>query len=195
MIKIEGTEAIYELDLNKSINKEYILTIDSRDENGIIIPWAVMLSSNQTVYYNEEGIDKLHLVFDLTLIRKEEYILIENYKKEKIKIIIKPNLKEIEEKKYVFSAKKYDILDINKIKIYVNSKVNGSFAEWKCSYNGKPLVYNITMKKTYIILDLKSIPLGDINGYIELKQEKSNKKINIKLNHHRKEQMSVESIY
>ena len=195
MIKIEGIGTIYELDLNKSKDKEYTLTVDSRDDNNSIIPWAVILSSNQTIYYNEEGIDKLHLIFDLTLVRKEEYILIENYKKEKIKIIIKPNLKEIEEKKYIFSAKKYDILDTNKVKIYINSKVNGSFAKWKCSYNGKPLVYNITIKKTYIILDLKSIPFGDVNGYIELKQEKSNRKINIKLNHHRKEQMAIESIY
>ena len=97
MITIENLVNEYELDLNKSNQKEYILTINSRDDNNNI-PWAVTFVSNNSIKYNEESVDKLHLTFDLASIKNGEYIIIENYKKEKARILIKPNLKESAEK-------------------------------------------------------------------------------------------------
>jgi hypothetical protein len=39
MIEINGIKSDYELDLNNSFDTEYYLTIDSRNEDGKLIPW------------------------------------------------------------------------------------------------------------------------------------------------------------
>lgn len=195
MIKIEGQSLDYELDLNKSNENVYSITVDSRDDNGNVVPWAVIFASNKTIKYSEEGIDKLRITFDLSSIKNPEYILIENYKKESARVRIKPNLKESAEKKYVFRIYKYNILDDNKIKFMVKSEVNKEPIEWECTYNGKPFIYNINKNKNSITLELKSIPLSDIIAYIELTQNKSKKVINIEMEHHREGQMSIHRIF
>lgn len=195
MIEIENFKSDYKLDLNKSNEKEYFLTINSRGDNENIIPWAVSFVSNNTISYHEEGIDKLHLIFDLSQIKKSEYIILENYKKEKARIIVSPNLKESEEKKYEFRIYQYDILDNRTIKFMVKSKVNSDFMNWKCSYDGKPLSYKIDTEKDYVIIKLKSTIFSDVVGHIELAQDKSNKNINIQLLHHKDEKLKVLRIY
>jgi len=195
MIKIEKESSDYELDLNKSDKNVYDITVDSRDDNDNVIPWTVMFVSNDTIKYSEEGIDKLHFTFDLTSIKNVDYVLIRNYKKETARIRIKPNFKEAAEKKYVFRIYKYDILGKNKIKFMVKSEVNNEPIEWECTYNGKPFVYKIDKENNSITLELKSIPLTDIIGYIELTQNKSNKVINVQMEHHKEGEMKVHSIY
>jgi len=194
MITIENLVNEYELDLNKSNQKEYILTINSRDDNNNI-PWAVTFVSNNSIKYNEESVDKLHLTFDLASIKNGEYIIIENYKKEKARILIKPNLKESAEKKFTFRIYQYEILDDNKIKLMVKSEVNSEYLKWKCSYDGKPLSYDIDVQRNYVIIELKSIIFADAIGYIELAQDKSNKNINIQLLHHKDDKLKVLRIY
>ena len=194
MITIENLVNEYELDLNKSNQKEYILTINSRDDNNNI-PWAVTFVSNNSIKYNEESVDKLHLTFDLASIKNGEYIIIENYKKEKARILIKPNLKESAEKKFTFRIYQYEILDDNKIKLMVKSEVNSEYLKWKCSYDGKPLSYDIDVQRNYVIIELKSIIFADAIGYIELAQDKSNKIINIQLLHHKDDKLKVLRIY
>ena len=194
MITIENLVNEYELDLNKSNQKEYILTINSRDDNNNI-PWAVTFVSNNSIEYNEESVDKLHLTFDLASIKNGEYIIIENYKKEKARILIKPNLKESAEKKFTFRICQYEILDDNKIKLMVKSEVNSEYLKWKCSYDGKPLSYDIDVQRNYVIIELKSIIFADAIGYIELAQDKSNKNINIQLLHHKDDKLKVLRIY
>lgn len=194
MITIENLVNEYELDLNKSNQKEYILTINSRDDNNNI-PWAVTFVSNNSIKYNEESVDKLHLTFDLASIKNGEYIIIENYKKEKARILIKPNLKESAEKKFTFRICQYEILDDNKIKLMVKSEVNSEYLKWKCSYDGKPLSYDIDVQRNYVIIELKSIIFADAIGYIELAQDKSNKNINIQLLHHKDDKLKVLRIY
>lgn len=195
MLKIEKTSSEYILDLDKSNDKDYYLTIDSRDDKGNVIPWGVYFSSNDTIEYHEEGINKLHLTFDLSLIKNSEYIILENYRKEKAKIIIRPNIKESEEKKYEFRIYQYDILDDNKIKFMVKSKANSDFVDWKCSYDGKPLSYKIDVQKQYLIVEFNSIISNDVVGHIELEQDKSNKNINIQLLHHKDDKLKVLRIY
>ena len=197
MITIENLVNEYELDLNKSNQKEYILTINSRDNNNNNnnIPWAVTFVSNNSIKYNEESVDKLHLTFDLASIKNGEYIIIENYKKEKARILIKPNLKESAEKKFTFRIYQYEILDDNKIKLMVKSEVNSEYLKWKCSYDGKPLSYDIDVQRNYVIIELKSIIFADAIGYIELAQDKSNKNINIQLLHHKDDKLKVLRIY
>ena len=194
MITIENLVNEYELDLNKSNQKEYILTINSRDDNNNI-PWAVTFVSNNSIKYNEESVDKLHLTFDLASIKNGEYIIIENYKKEKARILIKPNLKESAEKKFTFRIYQYEILDDNKIKLMVKSEVNSEYLNWKCSYNGSPLSYKIDTERNYITIELKSTIFSDVVGYIELAQDKSNKNINIQLLHHKNDKLKVLRIY
>ena len=195
MIRIEDTNSDYELDLNKSDKNEFYITIDSRDNIGNIIPWAVIFSSNNTIKYHEENIDKLHLLFDLSLVKDNEYIIIENYKKEKARIIIKPNLKESSEKKFVFRIMQYNILEDNKIKFVVKSEINSKYIGWKCTYNGKPLTYDVETQKDYIVIELKSSIFSDVMGHFELTQNKSNKNINIELLHHENSRLQVLRIY
>ena len=195
MIKIENYDLDYELDLNKSDKNVYYITVNSRDDNNNVIPWAVIFTSNKTIKYSEEGIDKLRLTFDLSSIKNVEYILIENYNKERARIRIKPNFRESVEQKYMFRIYKYEILDENKIKFMVKSEVNKNPIGWECTYNGKPFVYEIEKDNDSITLELKSIPLSDIIGYIELTQEKSNKTINIQLEHHKDGEMKIHRIY
>lgn len=195
MIDIEKTNSVYILDLNNSNEKNYYLTIDSRDDNGKIIPWAVYFVSNDTIKYHEEGVDKLSLTFDLSSIKNSEYVVLENYKKEKAKIIIRPNLKESLERKYEFRIYQYDILNNNTIKFMVKSESDFDFVNWKCSYDGKPLSYKIDVQKQYIIIEFKSIVFKDTVGHIILEQEISHKNINIQLLHHKDGKLKVLRIY
>lgn len=195
MIKIEKESSDYELDLNKSNKTTYDITVDSRDDKDNVIPWSVVFVSNESIKYSEEGIDKLHFTFDLTSIKNVDYVIIRNYKKETARIRIKPNFKEVSEKKYTFRVYKYSILGNNKIKFMVKSEANNEPIEWECTYNGKPFVYEINKDKDSITLELKSIPLSDVIGYIELTQNKSNKVINIQMEHHKQGEMKVHRIY
>ena len=195
MFKINSFENEFTLDLNEFPQEEHILSIVSEGENGEKIPWAVSFSSNKLIGYSEEGIDKLRLTLNLQLIKGGEYIILENYKKEKARILIKPNLKESAEKKFTFRIYQYEILDENKIKLMVKSEVNSEYLKWKCSYDGKPLSYDIDVQRNYVIIELKSIIFADAIGYIELAQDKSNKNINIQLLHHKDDKLKVLRIY
>lgn len=191
MIEIEGAKSDYELDLNNSSESEYYLTIDSRNEDGKHIPWSVALCSNESIKLNTEGIDKLHLSFNLEAIKQSEYILLENYNKDKARISIKPNFKESIQKVYTFRINGYKILDKDTIEFNVKSECNGESIPWKCSYNGKPFEYRIYQDDNKITFTLKSVPNSDIVGFLKLHQEKSGRNIGIQLLHHAKEQMKL----
>lgn len=195
MIEIEGLKGDYELDLNNSFETEYYLTIDSRNENEKLIPWTVVFSSNTSIKIKTEGVDKLHLTFNLEVIKQQEYILLENYNKEKAKIKIKPNFKESAQKVYTFRVNGYKISDKDTVEFKVKSECNGEPMPWKCSYGGKPFEYQISKEGKKITFKLKSIPNGDIVGFIKLHQERSGKDIKIQLLHHVNEQMKVLRIY
>ena len=191
VIKIEGINSNYELDFNNSLDDEYYLAIDSRNENEKLIPWSVALSSNESIKIRTEGVDKLHLSFNLEAIKQSEYILLENYNKEKARINIKPNLNELIKKVYIFRINGYKILDKDTIEIQVQSECNGEPIAWKCSYNGKPFEYKIYQEENKITFTLKSVPNSDIVGFLKLHQEKSGRNIGIQLLHHAKEQMKL----
>jgi len=191
MFKIEGTNTEYELDLNNSTQSEYLLTIDSRNENENLVPWSVVLCSNESVKMTTEGVDKLHLTFNLEAIKTQEYILLENYNKEKVRINIKPNLKESADKAYIFKINGYKITDKDTIEFKVKSECNGEPMPWKCSYNGKPFEYRGFQEGDKITFTLKSVINGDIVGFLKLHQERSGRNISIQLLHHAEGQMKV----
>lgn len=195
MIEIEGKKGDYELDLNNSFETEYYFTIDSRNEAEKLIPWSVALCSNESIKIRTEGVDKLNLTFNLEAVKHEEYILLENYNKEKAKIVIKPNLKESAQKVYTFRVNGYKISDKDTVEFKVKSECNGEPMPWKCSYGGKPFEYQISKEGKKITFKLKSVPNGDIVGFLKLHQEKSGKDICIQLLHHAEEQMKVLRIY
>lgn len=195
MIEIEGKKGDYELDLNNSFETEYYLTIDSRNEAEKLIPWSVALCSNESIKIRTEGVDKLHLTFNLEAVKHQEYILLENYNKEKAKIVIKPNLKESAQKVYTFRVNGYKISDKDTVEFNVKSECNGEPMPWKCSYGGNPFEYQISKEGKKITFKLKSVPNGDIVGFLKLHQEKSGKDICIQLLHHAEEQMKVLRIY
>jgi hypothetical protein len=195
MIEIEGKKGYYELDLNNSFETEYYLTIDSRNEAEKLIPWSVALCSNESIKIRTEGVDKLNLTFSLEAVKHQEYILLENYNKEKAKIVIKPNLKESAQKVYTFRVNGYKISDKDTVEFKVKSECNGEPMPWKCSYGGKPFEYQISKEGKKITFKLKSVPNGDIVGFLKLHQEKSGKDICIQLLHHAEEQMKVLRIY
>ena len=194
MIRIAGFENGYFLDLNQSKETSYELIIDSRDGNGKVIPWSILFVSNQAITFHKEGIDKLLLKFDLEHIKSTEYIIVENYSKEKSRIKINPNLKESMPKHYIFRLVGYDISDKDTIKFKVKSECNGEYVDWKCTYDGKPYDYLINKDNKTIEISLKSIPLADIIGFIELSQEKSNMKLGIHLLHHKEDKMELHMI-
>jgi hypothetical protein len=195
MVEIEGKKGDYELDLNDSFETEYYLTIDSRNEAEKLIPWSVALCSNESIKIRTEGVDKLNLTFSLEAVKHQEYILLENYNKEKAKIVIKPNLKESAQKVYTFRVNGYKISDKDTVEFKVKSECNGEPMPWKCSYGGKPFEYQISKEGKKITFKLKSVPNGDIVGFLKLHQEKSGKDISIQLLHHTEEQMKVLRIY
>ncbi len=195
MVEIEGKKGDYELDLNDSFETEYYLTIDSRNEAEKLIPWSVTLCSNESIKIKTEGVDKLHLTFNLETVKHQEYILLENYNNEKAKIVINPNLKESAQKVYTFRVYGYKISDKDTVEFKVKSECNGEPMPWKCSYGGKPFEYQISKEGKKITFKLKSVPNGDIVGFLKLHQEKSGKDISIQLLHHTEEQMKVLRIY
>lgn len=191
MLKINSFEKEYILNLNKSFDTDYYLTIESRNDNGKVIPWSIMSCSNMSIIYKVESVDKLRLIFNLETIKSEETIIITNYDKETLKIKIKPNLKESVHKVYTFEINGYKIIGKDTIVFKVKSECNGEYTNWKCSYSGKPYEYFINKSNDSIEIKLKSIPLGDIIGFIRLTQEKSNRRKNIQLLHHKEDKMSV----
>lgn len=194
MIKIDGFESGYTIDLNNSTETNYKVTIDSRDDNGKVIPWSVLFISNTSITYDKEGIDILYLSFNLEAIKSTEYIIIESYNKEKSRIEVKPNLKESMPKHYTFRLVGYDTSDKDTIKFKVKSECNGEYIKWKCTYDGKPYDYVINKGDNTIEISLKSIPLADIIGLIELEQEKSGMKLSLHLLHHKEDKMELHMI-
>lgn len=192
MITLEKGTNEYEIDLNKSEDFIYYVSVDSRDANGYNSPWAVIECSNYSIWYSEEGFGTLLLTFVLENIKKSEYLILANKSGDKARIIVKPNLEAIKPKKYEFRVSRYDITDDNDITLQVVSNCNGKRLPWSCTYDGRPYDYEIEKSDNEIRLSMKSI--GDVTGMIELMQEKSSKTIIIELNHKKEGRMSVKSI-
>jgi len=185
MIKINGVEKIYVIDLNEpDYSEEILLKIDSQytcivsyvtDSNAIK---AKIVKSNM-----------LLINVDIESVKKDCYIAIQNIRREMIKILIKPNLEVLREKKYVFKLGKHYISG-KTITFNVISKENGKEEPWSVEYDGEPMSYIIDKKKNKISFTLTSTIFSEIISKIILKQDKSDKTIEINLYH--KDSNSVE---
>ena len=182
------------IDLDKSEDSRYKIKVNSYNEDGRKIPWVVDYSSSKYISYNEVGIDDLILDFDLRNIKSEQYIVLKNSNGEEHKIKILPNIEESMDREYTFKVTKREVLDKNKVKLKVLSKMNKKKFPWKCSFNGRPLSYEIISTEGTITIELKSIIFGDTNGLIRISQIESNKTIEIHLTHHLDDNVEIKLI-
>lgn len=184
MLQINKEEKEYKLDLNEFPNEQHILQIESVDENGNFLPWGVEFITNSKIYTNIRNRNELLILANLVSIAKEEYLLIRNYKGERIKVIITPNTEAIRPKEYKFKITK-KIINGRNIKIKILSKETTYEIPWECTYTGKPLLYEITPlssdKSEFVEIKSQGEIYNEIEIPIVFKQKKSGNEITLLL--------------
>jgi hypothetical protein len=185
MIRIDNFEKEYILDLNENPYDEHILTIESRGDKGNNLPWAVELINNSSITAVRGTGDTLHVTLDVEELKSDAFIVLRNYKKERLKIFVKHNALLSAPKTYKFRISKKST-DGRKTKIRILSKENNKEIGWKCTYDGKPLNYSITPmesdKSGNVEIELIDELFTNISSVIEFTQEKSGEKISLYLN-------------
>ena len=175
--------------MDKSDETVYTLNVEST-YNGLKSLWGVeMITDPNYIQAKPYMSSHLQVEVDLEKIKKEEYIILKNSRKERIKVLIKPNLEASREKNYLFKLGKSSISS-DTVSFNVISKENGKNVPWDVTYSGQPISYEITKLKTKLSLKLNSVIYTQCNSLVELTQKKSNKVIKIYLVH--KDSNSVE---
>jgi len=188
MININEISDEYVLDLNKYANGEITLPVNSS------LPCNVSFVSDKTLINTSLIASKtLKLSVDTQELKKDGVVVVRNLRKEKIRIIIKPNIKESRERIYVFKLGKHTINE-KSITFNVISKENGKTEPWHVSYDGKPISYVIRQTKTKITFTLSTILATEFTSNIQLKQDNSGKVINIKLKHKNNNSVQLEKV-
>jgi hypothetical protein len=184
MLQIDNKKNNYLLDLNEVPYDSHTINIKSVDDKGNRLSWGIEFISSDKIQAHANGIDELIVETPLDSIKTDEYILLRNYAKERLRVDLKPNLEAIRPKSYKFkiSSKK---TDGRNVKIKILSKDGNNEVPWECSYDGKPLTYTITPFSSEIGEHVKIEPRGDIFGEIEtvirFTQSKSGNEIELKL--------------
>jgi hypothetical protein len=183
MIGIGEITDLYVLDLNLSDEQdEYVLDVLS-EENGLHCSWGIdTIVGSRYLNVSTSGRDKLEISVNLDKFKKKGLIILKNVIGEKLRIIVLPNLEATREKNYVFKLGKTSVSG-KTMTINVISKENGKNIPWEITYDGKPISYDISKLKTKFSVTLTSIPYSELTSLFELTQDKSNKKITIKLFH------------
>lgn len=184
MITIDKKSDEYILDLNEVPYDEHTIKVSSVNSNGEHIPWGIEMMSNNFISA-EPGInDTLNVYIDIENLTNDAFILIRNYEKERLKIVIKPNILISSPKTYKFRISKKST-DGRKTKIRILSKENNNEIGWKCTYNGKPLNYSIVPmesdKSEYVNIEVIDELFTEIDSIIEFTQDKSGEVILLKL--------------
>ena len=176
MISINGIENTYVIDLNESIDGVYSLSVDS-------LPWNIdYISNNEMIRAFQYSGHFLKIIVDLVGLKEDGLIILKNLKKEKISIVLKPNLTESREREYTFKLCKISI-DGKSITFNVISKENGKNVPWIVLHNGTPIGYLINKTKTKVTFTLSMILGTEVISHISLKQDESDKIIEIQLKH------------
>lgn len=184
MIKVGKSEKKFTLDLGKLPYDEHEIKIDSRGGSGKHLPWGVEFTSSDAIKVEPVGNDVLSIKLDSEALMTDEYIVLRNYAKERLRIEIKHNLMVSAPKKYNFKISKKTV-DGKKARIRILSKENGNEIGWKCTYDGKPLTYVISPmesdKSGYVDIELKDDVYTSVNSVIEFTQDKSGEVIQFDL--------------
>lgn len=186
MITVNEFEKEYVLDLNKVPYDEHTIKVHSKKSFGDRIPWGVEIVSSPLVSAEIGAGDTLNISVDIENMKEESFILLKNYAKERIKIILKPNIKLTSSKTYKFRISK-KTADGRKTRIRILSKENNSEIGWKCTYDGRPLNYTIkpmeSGKSGYVDIELMDeLFINNFHSVIEFTQDKSNEVIKLELN-------------
>ena len=184
MIKINGFEKEFTLDLNKYPYDEHIINIDSKGEGDANIPWGVEMVSCDLVTAKPGAASTLNVNVDIDELSDECFVLLRNYTKERMKITVIPNTELSAPKTYKFRITKKST-DGRKTRVRILSKENGKEIGWSCTYNGQPYDYSISPmkgdKSGYVDIVLTDELLTTVTSLIEFTQEKSGEVIQLKL--------------
>jgi hypothetical protein len=185
MIKINKSEKQFILDLNKLPYDEHTIKIDSKGDKGNRLPWGVEMVSSQYVSAERGANDSLNIYVDIENMKDDAFILLRNFKKEMMKIVIKPNTLLTSPKTYKFRISK-KTTDGRKTRIRILSKEDNNEIGWECTYDGKPLNYSIEPMKSdksgYVDIEVLDELFTDVPSVIEFTQERSGEVIKLVLN-------------
>lgn len=185
MIKINKSEKQFILDLNKLPYDEHTITINSKGEKGNRLPWGVEMVSSPYVSAEQGANDSLNIYVDIENMKDDAFILLRNFKKEMMKIVIKPNTLLTSPKIYKFRISK-KTTEGRKTKIRILSKEDDKEIGWECTYDGKPLNYSIepmrSDKSGYVDIEVLDELFTDVPSVIEFTQERSGEVIKLVLN-------------
>ena len=186
MMKVNEFEDEFILDLNKIPYEEHTIKIHSRGENDSRIPWGIEMVSSELVSASMGADDSLIVTVDIENMKDESFILLRNYAKERMKIILKPNILLTSPKAYKFRITK-KTTDGRKTRIRILSKEDNNEIGWKCTYDGKPLNYSINPRESdksgYVDIELlDELFIDNIPTVLEFTQNKSCEVIELRLN-------------
>lgn len=115
----------------------------SEDNNGHQVPFSVDVVSTGCIDVSPNGADEMLVSIRTEGIENNEFVTFRNANGDKARIDILPNPYIIMEKGYVFKATSKRVSKDGSLKISLSSKMNGGEMGWKCTYDGKPLPYEV----------------------------------------------------
>lgn len=191
MLTVNG-EKEYIIDLNNFLKQDtFELSIMSKNGDSML-NWGIDSVLCRDVSYRIE-FNKLFISLNISLVKTTSYIILKNTSNDTALIKIIPNYDEIGEKTYIFKFGKIKI-DGRKIEIGISSKRNNKNWDWGISYKGEPMSYTFKILKTKLIITNNGNFEEPSNGYVELLQNESSKKIKINLFHKTCEETKIEHI-
>lgn len=191
MINIEGTEGAYTIDFNESESNSRLLKINSTIGK-MTIPWSVSYNPfpKNVVRITKMPDYSMKVEADLSLLKKENFFIVTNPRREEIKVFLKPNLELSRERIYIFKLGK-STTSGNSATINVISKENGKPEPWHVEYDGRPLKYDIQTKQNKITVTLLEDLLSSFTSTIVLEQDNSGKQIEFRLKHEDSDSVEV----
>ena len=187
MIKINGFENKFILDLNVNPVDEHEFTVISKNGNEEL-SWGVELVSLNEISVMKHSGNKLSINLDVNTLNKDGFILLRNYNKERLLVEIIHNEELSREKEYTFKFENEKV-EGKKIAIDILSQEESKEMSWACTYDGRPLKYSISPKRSdkseKVEIVLLSPVSNEFKSIIEFTQDKSDKIIKLKLTQNR----------
>jgi hypothetical protein len=187
MIKINGFENKFILDLNVNPVDEHEFTVISKNGNEEL-SWGVELVSLNEISVMKHSGNKLSINLDVNTLNKDGFILLRNYNKERLVVEIIHNEELSREKEYTFKFENEKV-EGKKITIDILSQEESKEMSWACTYDGRPLKYSISPKRSdkseKVEIVLLSPVSNEFKSIIEFTQDKSDKIIKLKLTQNR----------
>lgn len=151
--------------------------IFSFNDNEKIQPYYIEYISNEGISLTKFDTNFLNVTIDIEAIIENEYFILKNLIGERLTINIKPNENYIRDKTFKFKITKQEFKEDNILKLKILSKMNDDEIGWKCTYDGKPISYQITPmesnQSSYVTIKLMANMINDFISTIIFKQDGS----------------------